>query len=348
MNGKASKAKKKGASRQGQPKRGARVVTGVDHYMRMIEDPCSSELAAGFYGSVEGYLARFHSILTPGGNTSDTCGYLLWVPEFHNRGYIGAAEAKWNLIMGTLNSPTTGIDLSGYATGQEARQDPCYQFVSGTVCGDARTLSACGRMSYYGTLSNNQGMVAHVDIPFSVLEDKLAGGGLSVDDLFKISQDVRRTSLDPMEQKYAPLGAEPTFKSDGGNSDGDYGIHDTSGVISVGTSAKVLNPRVIGFAWKGYSPLSSTGAFPFQFDLYKNIEWRPQSTSGLTIPVPRRIASGNNANRVVAMLDAIRPGWKTSTHAVMKSAGARITERALAYGSSALVRAAPGIAGFLL
>lgn len=318
-------------------------------FAQMLADPCNSKLVPGFYGSSEGYLARFHKVLSPADVADGTCGAILWVPDFHCVGPVNASQSRYNLICiaGTASGASFGID--GYSTGSIAIADPAYGFVSGATAADARTLSACIRMSYLGQMATTQGMVGHVDIAFSNLEDRIRGDTLSIDSLFELSQLVQRTNLDPLEQRWTPTGLSDRFRGPGDTTgtNQDFAVSVIAGTYAIGGNAAVDNPRVIGFVWKGFAsgtPFSSV----LQFDCYKNVEWRPQATAGLSMPTPVRTAVVSPANQALATLDAVVPGWRTKAHAVAQSGAQAIAKKALAYSGQLLMRKAPAIAGFLL
>ena len=348
VNGKAGKANKKSKGSARRPRGVASPVLKGD-YAQMLMDPCNSKLSPGFYGSSEGYLARFHKVVSPNDVAGGTCGAILWVPEFQCIGPINAVTTRYNLICIAGTSSGANVNLDGYGTGSLAVIDPCYQFVAGTVATDARTLSACIKMSYLGQMASTQGMVGHVDVAFSAIEDRIRGSTMSIDSLFELSQVVQRTNLDPLEQRWTPGPSSDRFKGPGdtlGTSE-DFAVTVASGNFTIGTSASVDNPRMIGFVWKGYA-----GATPFssvlQFDLYKNIEWRPQASAGISMPNPVRTAIIPPAHTALMMLDGAVPGWRNKAHAVAQTGAQAIAKKALAYSGQLLLKKAPKMAGFLL
>lgn len=343
-NGNGARAPQPNGRLKGPP---ANVMHG--NYAEMLSDPCNSKLVPGFYGSVEGYLARFHKVLSPSDVAANNCGVLLWIPDYHCVGPDGTFNSKYNCISlaGTASNATLNID--GYGAGSTAVADPAYSFVAGTTAADARTISACIKMSYTGQMATTQGMVGSVDIAFSAFEDRLRGGVLSVDSLFELSQMVQRTSLDPLEVKWTPQDASSKFRGpgDGLRTETDIPITVISGAYTVGQAAAVDSPRVIGFVYKGFEstrPLSTV----LQFDLYKNIEWRPQSTSGLSMPVPVRTSIVPPVNTALALLDSTVPDWRHKTKEMAQSGASKIAKKALAYSGQMVLKKVPALAGFLL
>jgi hypothetical protein len=361
-----SKQRKKGRNR-GSKKPGQPNSFGQPNardYMRMLTDPCDSPLIPGFYGSSEGYLSRYHSVANPAGNptnSSITSGVFLWCPDFTNQGtvtYSATGSSTWNCLIATQDSPGLQVDLRGYIGKTQGTTstsagipDPAYGFISGTVADTARCLSACVKMTYLGTLSSTQGIVAHVDLPFSVLEAKITGEGLTIDDFFTLSDMVTRTSLDNMEQKWTPGPLSESFRGYGGGqtpgASADYLVNVNNGVYSVGSNAISSNPRIIGFAWKGFSSATDM-ASTLQFDLYKNIEWKPQAGGGLSAPRIIRTAAVPPVHVVTSVLDRVNPEWKRKMADVMKSKAAKIAETALAGAGKLVSKRLPNLAGFLM
>jgi len=334
----------------------------------MLADPCGSQLMPGFYGSSEGYLSKFHSIVNPesltvSGANAATCGCILWAPDFTCQGLVTSGLANgvstWNMLTHSAVNPAGGIDLRGYvndgqstAFSSNSPPDPAYPFVSGTVCDVARTVSACMRMSYLGAISTTQGAVAVVDIPFSVLENKIRGDGLSVNDLFVLSHKVQRMSLDSQEIRWTPGAMSETFRNRGagvtpGTGD-DFLVNVNAGTYTLGSSAVVSNPRIIGFAWKGLSLTSGAASDIIQFDCFKNIEWKPQGTSGLSVPRPVRTAAVPPAHVVTKLLDDMKPDWRDSTMKAVESGASRLAKKALANGGKLILKSMPKVAGFLM
>lgn len=318
-------------------------------YAQMLADPCNSALVPGFYGSAEGYLSRFHKVIAPHDLANATCGALLWVPDYHCVGPVNATQTRYNLILLASTGSGSNLTIDGYGASGAAIADPAYPFVAGTVATDARTLSACVKMSYLGPMAQTQGMVGHIDIAFSSIEDRIRGDTLSVDSLFELSQVVQRTNLDPIEQRWTPHAGSERFRGPGdttGTSQ-DFVVANVSGAFSIGASVAVENPRMIGFVWKGFA---STAAFSslLQFDLYKNVEWRPQANAGISMPTPTRTSAIPPSQSVLVALDQMSPHWRTSATKVASSGAQTIAKKALAYSGQLLLRKAPALAGFLM
>jgi len=191
-------------------------------------------------------------------------------------------------------------------------------------------------------------MVGVIDVPFSTLEDRIRGGTLSVDSLFTVSQLVQRLPLDPLEQKWTPSQGSDTFKGPGDTNGqrADFCVSVNAGTFTLGDSVATFNPRIIGFVWKGTGTGVTLGS-ELQFDCYKNVEWRPEAASGLTVPTPIRTHVIPPAHTAVAALDAAMPGWRSKAHRAIESGASKIAKKALAYSGQLVVRNAPKMIGFL-
>lgn len=375
--------KKKGPSAPGKKKRGKAVaarrgVGGLTAYQRMLSDPCNSPLVPGLYGTSEGYLSRFHSIVAPQavGGLAPRAGVILWCPKFHNPGkygtdistVAGTAGADYNLIVITTDASGSPLNFHGYGVGgtevltpgatynpsrSQSFVDPAWAFVAGLTCSDARTLSACIRMSYTGTMSATQGMVAHIDVPLSFVTDTLIDGAanssLTVDYLFATSQKVMRTSLEAVEQKWIPsedgIFLSAASASNVRDIDSDVLISSTkgatpptTGVFSEGNYARTHNPRIIGFAWRGFGDGSGASP-PLQFDCYKNIEWKPEYSSGITVPRSVRTSVVPPVQAAVVALDSRGKSWTQEVVHEASSAASRIAKTALAFSGELVTHA---------
>lgn len=377
------KKRKAAPGAPGKKKRNATVakrrgVGGLAGYQRMIADPCNSPLIPGLYGTMEGYLSRFHSIVSPAAvdGKNMASGVVLWCPKFHNPGRFGSdintvggtTGSIYNLLISTTETSSTGINFTGVGVGSaevltagatynparsQSFEDPAWGFVGGPTCGDARTLSACMRMSYYGTMSDTAGMIAHIDVPLSYLMDGLVDGGTSsyhtVDRFFASSQKVMRTSLDAIDQKWIPsedgIFLTAPSKANVKDLDSDDLIFyakgatpPTTGEFSEGSYARTYNPRVIGFAWRGFNPGAGIAA-PIQFDLYKNIEWKPQYGTGITVPRSVRTSITPPVQAAVMALDAGGKSWTQEVVHEVGSVASKVAKSALAFSGELVTHA---------
>jgi hypothetical protein len=280
----------------------------------------------------------------------------------------GIAGADYNLIVVTTDVSSNPLNLHGYGVGtarnltpganynpaeSQSFADPAWAFVDGLTCSDARTLSACIRMSYTGTMSATQGMVAHIDVPLSFITDTLIDGSsnsnLTVDYLFATSQKVMRTSLEAIDQKWIPsedgIFLSAASQSNVRDIDSDVMISSakgatppTTGVFVEGNYARTHNPRIIGFAWRGFG--DGSGQPPsIQFDCYKNIEWKPEYSSGITVPRSVRTSVVPPVQAAVVALDSRGKSWTQEVVHEASSTASKIAKTALAFSGQLVTHA---------
>nr|ASM94018.1 putative capsid [Barns Ness breadcrumb sponge tombus-like virus 3] len=289
-----------------------------------VADPCHGPVTPGIYGSVEGLSARTKSNLTSvGEETTDTCGICIWVPSFHNDGLGG-----FNLMHMVLPSPSTqlvnslssplGVGSFESASGASI-EDPSAGFVKAGICADARTLSACMRLTYTGKVTESAGQIAWID-NYNI--NDLLTNLPSVNDFFNRATKTERLGLDTYEVLFRPDEATGTdrFRTSGPalatwqqNPDYSDACFDAGVPTGSGTARKTaasatvstLAPKVIGFAWRGAQP-GFVDHLVLEF--VKTIEWRPEITAGLTGVIPRSLPVPST-QLMVAALDNADPSW---------------------------------------
>lgn len=296
-------------------------------YAELIANPCTGPLVAPEYGASDhGYLARFqksHNLTLAAGQPN---GFFVYFPDY--TGDVGdpAAAATTNgSIVGyadssstarpsnTIASPQFQALLSTDAAGFSSA-DPAHNWVAGESVQDARTVAACLQMAYLGTVSGCQGRVGFLEgIPREMLLTGGAGGlPPNVNELMSIAADIDRLPLNKLEIKYRPSTSGEAFRSEGGpgvsvSPDNCFtvGIPGTS-ITTLGQSGISTGSGTgIGFVWQGLPTDGST----VNFTVYKSVEWRPEASAGIVMPVPRAISGNNHSQQVVAMLDRSHPGW---------------------------------------
>lgn len=271
-------------------------------YVTMVADPCNSTLVPGLYGSSEGLLARLKASVQAPVNNFPTCGYLLWCPDYSDVGYNPnqTFSSGGNIFMWSSDSSTHqpwNTDTVPYGTddGQQLGvtaqtiPDPAANLLKSDIVSDARVLSACLQMTYFGKMQDSSGEVGFVsNLP---VQELLYGGKtnpatgnvpqpFSVDDLLRYVNVKQRLGVDTLENVYRlnELSSEH-FRSEH-QPLVDVG---TIGVISsrVNVTAQTLTPRVFGFVWRNVQPGAG-----LTFDLTKSIEWRAEASSGIAqVPI---------------------------------------------------------------
>lgn len=357
---------------KGQGPGASTASSAVGPYARMLNDPCKAPLVPGMFGTHEGYLQRLHRVvsldaLAP---STATCGFVLWAPEYHNPGKISSdapsREAIFNMWFGSGLTSSSLINLNGLSMtgefGTQAIRDPASDFGRSALVASARTLSACMRLNFVGTISNCRGLVARLEVPYSMVDAYLGQGasvgntvGITVDQLFAMSDDVRRTSLDPVEIKFVPRPDAKFLSGFGGPNDATGyptwpdGARDTDQLLDSsstngtgtdvafipGESARVNDPMLIGFAWKG---LGTNAADDFQLDLYKNLEWKPDASQGIPQVSKITMHTVPPVSAAARALDRAAPEWKTSMSHEVKSAATRISEMALSNAGKVITK----------
>lgn len=279
---------------------------------------------------------------------------MLWVPIYHNDGgpVHPTLPVGFNLFGFATNAseapPTNGTDPSfryGQATSfQESEDtgasfrmaDPASELIgkSNALVADARTISACMKLTYTGRLDRASGEVAFINnIPLREVLGPVDANSfqpLSVDELFRLAPNRQRLGIDTLECVYRPE-AELSGLF---HSSQDYALEyppaeTKTDVTVIGESARVREPRVFGFAWRGLD----AGSSDLSFEFTKNIEWRPSATSGFVATVQRSSAGPGGQGYIASALtylDKHMPGWQERTVDSAKTLVSKVAQAAFA------------------
>ena len=317
----------------------------------LFRSPCNSQLYPGIYGSAEGLLARVKSDHAfPSGSTG-VAGYVLWLADatglgsdatnFSPASIVGARfRDSTTAVTNTVAVPafTDGVGVVG--GGGFSLLDPAATLLSGGLARDARTISACMKIGYIGRMQDAAGQLAVIEnLP---VEEVLRG--LTVDELFALSSNVKRIGVGTHEVKFRPSESSEYFRAIGAvgatYADGephDSAIETGSNLVPAITKVNAHNQglRLFGFAWRG------TGApgTNLTMEFVKNIEWRPASDSGLPLTRPKTMYAVAPVAAAEHALDSRHQGWSFSE--VVSGAG-HIATQAL---TGAAKVAAPMIKG---
>jgi hypothetical protein len=301
----------------------------------MIADPCNCTLIPGLHGTSEGLLARVKKTLF--NSTADTCGYVLWVPDyscnfgdFNERGpatsvkcgnlFIWSStdpnQQPYNTLVAADSKMAYGSALSDtfvaattYSSAYTST-DPAAVLVSGDIVQDARTLSACIKMKYTGQLLNASGEIAFIqDLPLpSILYGASNNEAASVNHLFQQATQTGRFGSDTAEVISRPDETSHVFRNDRST---PINVNTgEGGTSSLSQEGKSQGPNVFGFAWRGLA-IPSGQAANLTFEFIKNIEWRPEPISGLTHATPRVINTIPKTQSAVKYLDDKSSTWST-------------------------------------
>jgi hypothetical protein len=297
----------------------------------MIANPCDSTLVPGLYGSSEGFLARLKNEIYNA--SAGSAGFILWSPRYHNKIQpVADGTYQMNVFAFSTNDPSVSPGNSpGYGgqitfdqsltQGTVLRiNDPAAQIVGedNAIVLDARTLSACLRLTYSGRMDSSSGQVAFIEnVPVSALlgDPDQKEEPMSVDDLFRLSSSTQRLGVDTMEIVYRSHEVHDATFHD--SKDGALWV--TNNFIdptTVSSNAVITSPHVFGFAWRNLDV--SSGSASLAIGMVKNIEWRPSPTSGFTAVVPHTMSVNNQLAIAHLHLDKVDPAW---TKRILDNAG---------------------------
>lgn len=337
----------------------------------MVADPCGSTLVPGVYGTSEGLLSRSKTTYRPSAAAGNTCGYVLWCPDYANSGTLGTIPDEdpgtatfGNLFLWTSNDPATaptnvfGLNVLGLQEGSYL-PDPAYSFLNSDIVEDGRVLSACLQLTYFGKMLDSSGEIGFIsNLPADTLTKGGSDNSPSVDELMQYVNHKQRFGTDTYENVYRPNELSSNhFRSTEEAMWQSRKSTDITGNFfptTVTRQAEALSPRVFGFVWRGIQADA-----PIVLDFTKSYEWRARPGSGLVqtpmltegpslIPHINRVIdrheqrTGNLIwNRVKSTVESI--GSKISQIALSGVSGG-----ALGFGKKLLMNHARGMFGGLL
>lgn len=326
---KQSKQSKRRSNRRRRRNQQASRPSGMSAYARMLADPCNATLVPGLYGDSEGLLARLKSELTFSGNTDPgTSGYMLWLADSHGAAQVAAGSYRTGSLIGarftntsnTVTNTSTYPAFCGAITASDgsgfSRDDPALHLVNG-IARDARTLSACIRLAYLGSMQSAAGQVAFLEnLPLTNVL------GSSVDELFRLATYVKRMGVGTHEVKFRPSENSKFFSTFELSNTTTGSQRDVSSPLTLGspgsgvtTVEDIRGPRVFGFAWRG-----TDHATNLAFEFIKNVEWRPRTDSGLPTIKPVAIHETSMVHHAERELDRnLGSSWSLSS--LMSPAG---------------------------
>lgn len=292
----------------------ANVLSHSNKLMKMIDDPCNSDIVAGLHGTSEGICQRFVTNFQPA--STETSGYLIWFPSMHcgnpngsySSGNRPVGGVIWNASSTTVNplNTTAAPYGSGIAGTAGSFVDPFFTTLASASVQDGRTLAACMRVKPTNSISGIQGTIAYLDnIPHTFLDSLTTGSAAApptVNEMLAYSRKIERMGVETYEVKHRPGMADKFYTESDGVFSYNVGSSGT-GPTSVGEANA---PKGIGFVWTGIA-----GANTLLFTMYKICEWRPSPTAG--VPLPRPISMPSvSLNSILAELDRRRGDWQQS------------------------------------
>jgi hypothetical protein len=269
--------------------------------LSMVLDPCNSTLVPGIYGSSEGLLSRLKSeVNLPAftfAQTTQTCGYCLWCPDFTNDGFNSGDFGGGNLMLWYSDDPGLNPvnNISFVAYGRQSQtaaswttaatlQDPASTLINSDLVADLRVVSACMKASYFGSMFTSSGEIGFIEnLPASALLGPVDSASAtftsnpsSVNQLMRYCNRKQRFGTDTFEMTYRlnELSSDH-FRDDTDN----LFQHDIAGVDATRLApvADAVSPRVFGYVWRNTAPAAG-----LNFEFTKSVEWRPRSDAGLT------------------------------------------------------------------
>jgi hypothetical protein len=180
-------------------------------------------------------------------------------------------------------------------------------------------------MTYLGQLQNSSGQFGFIEnLPTSqLLFGSTISGPVSVDQLFNHCTQTSRFGVDTIELVYSAADRNSdifTDPDDGALTSGSVGVFETK----VSPKADTLGPKCFGFCWRGVDP-SQISSINFEF--IKNIEWRPEASSGLP-EVPLKHLGPSRLPVAQALMDRVNPDWTRKIVTSVKSRMGEIAQNA--------------------
>lgn len=304
-------------------------------YVSMIADPCGATLTPGIYGTDEGLLAKFTYSFTNNA-LNHNCGYVLWCPEYHEQSvftYVGTNPAT----LPSNDSQTAGFPLAaafsiqGLNTGTVS-SPPAANFIASSVCRDARTISSCIQLSYFGKMTESAGEICFLDnVPISALigEQKTptpGNGGMSVNDLFIAAGSSQRMGSDTYENVWRPTPENSEQFQSNNIEPIAYTINDVF-ARKLTTTARAQGPTVYGFAFR-HLPTSASISPNLTVRLTSNLEWRPNASTYNMTTTNLKTRGREYVTPVLAHLDRASPGWDHRLLSSAKSAASKVASAA--------------------
>jgi len=326
--------------RNGRRRRAPRQLIRLSPLTDMVANPCSAPLTEGLYGDSVGFLSRFKNVTTL---NVEPNGYIAWFPDMaQGLTFFGEANSGSSCFMfETADSSRIpvnsgpdsrwGLNASPFGTTARTYRVAGDQFTESNVCASQRTVSACIKMRYTGRMDATSGEVAlltGVSIAQLLGESNYEGGNtepLSVDDVFQLSSDVTRLSLDGHEVRHRPnSGSEHLKPSPAGQIMASTGAALEVGALNSSITARTStaaahDPRAIILAWRGL-PAAAPLA-PLVFETHLGLEWTPNASQGLSAPRTIEMGPKDTYSTVLRSLDRMgQVAWETMSPHIERSA----------------------------
>jgi hypothetical protein len=162
-------------------------------HMRMLYDPCSAELAESVYSGDKGYVNRFKSDFSVGGNAGTVATAIFIYPGAGLMGTIETATPATSQIFTLNNSGVPGVS---YLISNASK---------------IRTVASCVVVSPLSSPNNAVGQIHYGVIPANSI---ISGGSYSINGLLSLcTQRVSAANAltNPLEVKWSPGGFDDRY-----------------------------------------------------------------------------------------------------------------------------------------
>lgn len=300
----------------------------ADPHLAMVMNPCTSTLVPGLYGSSEGLLSRLKSefaLPVIPAQSTQTCGYFLWCPDFHLPGPLGPSNGYRSINVvawysGDPNQSPANDGIAGYAglfgmdnpasnpmTTATGIMDPTYTLVKENLVADARVLNACLKITYTGKMTDAAGEVGFIqNLPASAILGSQTGVDnmstpSTVNEVMRYTNIRQRLGTDTLELVYElnELSSNHFRDTDDNLFQQDDPVATPAKGTRLSDPADALSPRLFGFVWRNTLPGAG-----LSFEMTKSVEWRPAVGSGFT-QVPIHTTGHSKVNDIKTTLSKL-------------------------------------------
>lgn len=300
---------------------------------------------AGYLQRVKAVVPLYKT-LTPSSSVPYTCGYIVWCPRYHSPGFgptkpgpggttlypqmncflwqgVNATDVPYNTTLQGANANNPNVfglqrpNATDSWNSTIAIPDPASEFVGGAMCRDARLLSSCIRLTFVGRQTISAGIICPIrNMPLTAFLANADGvtdppsptpGDLSVARLFQLSSHQTRigTEVHEIRSRDSDNELDEWITIDEPVAGPGSGV-DPLQASYIRSDVDPAEPMCYGFAWQGVVPTEFQNMY---IELYKNFEWRPKQSSGISLPEENRISAVSNVPKAIQYLDRVKHGW---------------------------------------
>jgi hypothetical protein len=204
-------------------------------------------------------------------------------------------------------------------------------------------------MTYFGKMQDASGEVGYIsNLPVNeLLNGGAQSGPVSVNDLMAYANVKHRLGTDTLEAVYRLN----ELSSNHFRTEGEYLIavgRNGASASKVPNATSTLSPRVFGFVWRNTQPDAG-----LVFDITKSIEWRAETSSGLTqtpvqtggpslVPYINRSVDEHKARTGVSIWERVRSFGQSMESKLSQIAFTGVGQKVLQQGERFLLRQGAG------